>query len=82
MVSHMEAEGVQLATTPSQVYDVPDISCDHCKHAIEAEVGRVAGVTGVEVDVTSKTVAVEGNASGEAVRDAIATAGYDVATKS
>jgi copper chaperone len=82
MVSYVEAKGAQLSTTSSQVYDVPDISCDHCKHAIEAEVGRVAGVTAVEVDVTSKTVAVEGNASGEAVRDAIATAGYDVATKS
>jgi copper chaperone len=77
----VEAKGAKLSTTPSQVYDVPDISCDHCKHAIEGEVRRVAGVTAVEVDVASKTVAVEGNASGEAVRDAIAAAGYDVATK-
>jgi copper chaperone CopZ len=70
-----------LSITPSQVYDVPDISCDHCKHAIEAEVGQVVGVTAVEVDVASKTVRVEGSASAEAVRDAIAAAGYDVAAK-
>ena len=31
-------------------YNVPDISCDHCKHAIEGEVSQVQGVASVEVD--------------------------------
>ena len=59
-------------------YDVPAISCDHCKHAIEGEVGTVPGVTGVVVDVAGRTVRVEGGDDG-AIRAAIDEAGYDVA---
>jgi len=57
---------------------VPDISCDHCKSAIEGEVGQVPGVTLVEVDVDAKTVHTEGTAADEAVRSAIEAAGYEV----
>ena len=57
---------------------VPDISCDHCKAAIEGEVEQVPGVTLVEVDVASKAVRVEGTADDVAVRAAIEAAGYDV----
>lgn len=60
-------------------YSVPAISCDHCKHAIETEVAKVPGVARVEVDVASKTVAVDGSAADAAVRAAIDEAGYDVA---
>lgn len=62
-----------------RTYAVPTISCEHCKHAIETEVNKLADVTMVEVDVSSKTVRVEGEASDEAVRSAIDEAGYDVA---
>lgn len=61
------------------IYSVPGISCDHCKSAIEGEVGSVAGVTSVEVDIEAKTVAVDGDASDAAIRAAIDEAGYDVA---
>lgn len=61
-----------------RVYDVPGISCDHCKQAIEAEVARVAHVSTVVVDVAARTVRVEGDADDDAVRDAIDEAGYDV----
>jgi copper chaperone len=59
-------------------YLVPGISCDHCKHAIETEVGALATVDEVTVDVGEKTVRVHGDASVEDVRAAIDTAGYDV----
>jgi copper chaperone len=36
----------------------PDISCDHCKATIEREVGALAGVNAVAVDVPSKHVTV------------------------
>ncbi len=62
-----------------RTYAVPTISCEHCKQAIETEVNKVADVTMVEVDVPSRTVRVEGDASDEAVRAAIDEAGYDVA---
>jgi copper chaperone CopZ len=61
------------------VYEVPGISCDHCRVAIETEVAKVADVTTVEVDVTARTVTVEGSAPDPAVRAAIGDAGYDVA---
>ncbi len=60
-------------------YSVPAISCLHCKHAIEAEVDKVAGVTLVEVDIAARSVRVEGDASDAAVRAAMKDAGYDVA---
>lgn len=63
-----------------RVYSVPGISCDHCKHAIEGEVGKVAGVDTVEVAVDAKTVRVVGDVDDAAVRAAIDEAGYEVAT--
>lgn len=63
----------------SRVWTVPGISCDHCRRAIEDEVGEVPGVASVSVDVASKRVSVEGDAPDEAVLAAIAEAGYEVA---
>jgi copper chaperone len=34
----------------------PDISCDHCKHTIERELGTLPGVQSVSVEVPSKHV--------------------------
>jgi copper chaperone len=34
----------------------PDISCEHCQHAIEGAVGKVDGVKTVTVDIPTKTV--------------------------
>lgn len=65
--------------TQPAVYSVPDISCGHCKQAIESEVGAVSGVTSVTVDIDQRTVAVEGEATGDAVTAAIEEAGYEVA---
>ncbi len=63
----------------TRIYRVPGISCDHCKHAIEGEVTKVAGVDHVEVDVGQRLVTVRGDADDGAVRAAIDEAGYDVA---
>jgi copper chaperone len=63
----------------TRIYRVPGISCDHCKHAIEGEVSKVAGVDGVDVDIDQRIVTVEGDATDSAVRAAIDEAGYDVA---
>jgi len=61
------------------VYEVPGISCGHCKAAIEGEVGKVEGVVAVEVSIADKTVTVSGSATDEALRAAIDEAGYEVA---
>jgi copper chaperone len=63
----------------TRIYRVPGISCDHCKHAIEGEVGKVAGVEQVDVDIEQRVVTVNGDADAAAVRAAIDDAGYDVA---
>jgi copper chaperone CopZ len=55
------------------------MSCEHCRTAITDEVGQVAGVDAVIVDLTIKRVSVIGDFDDAAVRDAIDTAGYDVA---
>jgi copper chaperone len=62
-----------------RTYSVPDISCGHCKAAIEGEVGKLDGVTLVEVDVDARSVTVDGTAPDDAIRAAIDEAGYDVA---
>ena len=62
-----------------QVYSVPGVSCEHCRQAISTEVGRVAGVEAVEVDLDRKVVVVRGGAFADGeVRAAIDEAGYDV----
>ena len=62
-------------------YNVPDISCDHCKHAIESEVSQVQGVESVDVDVQAKTVTVSGDSLDQAaIVGAIDEAGYEVAS--
>jgi len=59
-------------------YSVPEISCDHCKQAIQAEVTQVEGVTLVDVDIEAKSVSVTGGGD-EAIVAAIDEAGFDVA---
>jgi copper chaperone len=59
-------------------YLVPGMSCEHCRAAITEEVAKVAGVTGVDVDLDSKLVQVHGTGvDGAAVVAAIDEAGYD-----
>lgn len=59
-------------------YTVPGISTGHCSAAIAAEVGAVAGVASVEVDLDSQRVVVAGAGLDDAaIRAAIYEAGYD-----
>jgi copper chaperone len=59
-------------------YTVQGMTCDHCKHAVASELGSVAGVTAVEVDLDTKLVTVSGEGlSDDALRAAIEEAGYE-----
>jgi copper ion binding protein len=61
------------------VFTVPGMSCGHCEAAIKREVGSVAGVSGVDVDLDSKLVTVRGGAlDRDDILAAIDEAGYDV----
>ena len=60
-------------------YNVPDISCDHCKQAIERGVSQLQGVASVDVDIDAKTVTITGDLDERAIVAAIDEAGYEVA---
>lgn len=56
---------------------VPGMSCEHCVAAVKGEVGKLAGVSTVDVDLASKVVTVTGTALDRAaVVEAIDEAGY------
>ena len=64
------------------VLNVPSVSCDHCKMAIEGAVGALAGVRSVAVDVGAKSVTVDfesGDVTIETIAAAVQEEGYEVA---
>jgi copper chaperone len=67
---------------PETTYTVTGMTCDHCVRAVTDEVGRLDGVTAVDADLASGRVRVASAAplDDEAVRAAVAEAGYEVAT--
>ncbi|WP_405133032.1 heavy-metal-associated domain-containing protein [Nocardia sp. NBC_01388] len=60
---------------------VTGMTCGHCVSSVREEVGKISGVTGVDVDLASGRVDIEGE--GPIGRDAIAAAvdeaGYQLA---
>jgi copper ion binding protein len=61
-------------------YTVGGMTCEHCVHAVSTELGRLAGVDSVQVDLAGGlvTVTVSGFTD-EQVADAIDEAGYELA---
>jgi copper chaperone len=63
-----------------QTYIIDGMSCEHCVAAVTAEVGALAGVSAVEVDLAGGTVLVRGgNINRDAVKAAVEEAGYSLA---
>jgi len=61
----------------TRTYSVEGMSCEHCVSAITGEVGQVAGIDDVAVDLDAKTVTVTGQTVDDAaVRAAVDEAGY------
>lgn len=59
---------------------VPGMTCGHCEAAVKQEVGAVAGVADVTVDLDTKDVTVTGSGlDRDAIVEAIDEAGFDVA---
>jgi copper chaperone len=59
---------------------VSGMSCEHCATAIRGEVGKLPGVTDVNVDVAGGTVTVSGEPlpGTDSLRAAVEEAGYEV----
>jgi copper ion binding protein len=59
-------------------FRVPGMTCAHCVTAVEEELGRVAGVEQVSVDLATKAVVVRGgDLEPSAVWQAVEEAGYE-----
>lgn len=43
----------------STTLTAPDISCEHCQHAIEGSIGQLSGVRTVKVDIPTKQVHID-----------------------
>ena len=61
-------------------YAVRGMTCGHCATAVTEEVSKIAGVTGVQVDVAAGRVTVESDqpVTADAVAAAVDEAGYEV----
>jgi copper chaperone len=65
-----------------KTFNVPDMSCGHCKAAIEGELNKLSGVEAASADIEKGTVEVsydEDTVTTEQLKGAIEEAGYSVA---
>jgi copper chaperone len=62
-------------------YSVSGMTCDHCVKAVESEVGRIAGVASVAVDLEGGRVTVRSDdpVDPDQVRVAVEEAGFEIA---
>jgi copper ion binding protein len=60
--------------------NVQGMTCDHCARAVQNEIGRIAGVTGVEVDLATGAVTISsgGPIDARLLVTAVEDAGYEV----
>jgi copper chaperone len=65
-------------TETRRTYTVSGMSCTHCVLSVREQVSEVAGVRDVDVDLESGRLTVTGHVSDDAVRRAVADAGYEM----
>ncbi len=67
-----------MATT---VITVSGMTCSHCVNAVQGEIGKLAGVTDVDVDLATGavTVTAEPMPAADALSRAVDEAGYQLA---
>jgi copper chaperone CopZ len=59
-------------------FTVPGMTCGHCEAAVKGEIGKIVGVTSVDVDLQTKAVVVEGDRlDQDAVFAAVDEAGFE-----
>jgi len=65
----------------TSTYTVIGMSCDHCVNAVKTELGKIDGVTGVDVELSSGRVRIDSDAlvSDTEIAAAIDEAGYELA---
>ncbi len=75
-----DAVATPATGTTTSVYAVAGMTCGHCVNSVSAEIAKVDGVAGVDVDLTTGVVTVTSNAPLAAadVAAAVADAGYEL----
>jgi copper chaperone len=70
--------------TATTTYTVNGMTCGHCVSSVKEEVGEVAGVSAVEVDLAGGllTVHSDGPVDDGQISAAVEAAGYEVAARS
>ena len=61
-----------------QTYTVTGMTCGHCVASVKEEVGNVAGVEAVDVELEGGRLTVTGDVSADDVKAAVEEAGYEV----
>ena len=56
-ILHLNEERIDIMESTTLI--APDISCEHCQHAIEGAVGTLEGVSQVRVDIRAKAVHID-----------------------
>jgi copper ion binding protein len=61
-------------------YTVRGMTCEHCAGSVTAEITKIRGVTGVQVDVAAGRVTVQADqpVAVDAIAEAVEEAGYEV----
>ena len=62
----------------TKTFTVPNISCGHCTHTIESEVGEMAGVQSVKAEEATKqvTVTYDAPASWDSIKELLVEIEY------
>jgi copper ion binding protein len=66
----------------TSTYTVVGMTCEHCVRSVQEEVGQIAGVSAVDVDLASGLVTItsEGDLDATDVQAAVEEAGYELAS--
>ena len=64
----------------TSIYSVSGMTCGHCVGTVTTEVGKVSGVTAVDVELATGKVTVTGDGpiDDARIREAVEEAGYEV----
>jgi copper chaperone len=58
-------------------FSVPEMSCGHCKSAIESAVKTVDPIAKIEFDMENRVVDIDSGLDDASLQSAISTAGYE-----
>jgi copper chaperone len=70
-----------MGNVPTRSIAVTGMTCEHCASAVKAEISKLPGVSGVDVDVAAGTVRISGDPlpGDTPLREAVEEAGYEFA---